>query len=230
MIEQSYSFIFQDQSGSRAKNRFGCEIDWGIAKAYELYLKNIDFFVIFDCRCDIEVGEKGKGTIAFYQIKTQKNSEGSHIGIKRLCRIEKGKRHSIIGTLAALDIGADVEKLTLVWNAHYSTCESDSFSFLSLSTKEQKKVIDTIKNENGNKPDLSKFYFLYYPTLVENKDAFLLSMTNQFLATVLNEPPLAISQFITLVRGPVEKAADCEEAISNLQSAIDKKRNNQKQF
>jgi hypothetical protein len=228
MIEKTYPVVLQDPSGSRSKNRFSCEKDWGIAKAYKLYLEDIDFFVIFDCLCDIEIGEAGKGTISFYQIKTEKNSDRLPVTTTRVCHIEKKKKHSVLGALATLDTGGDVEKLTLVWNARYSSADShfdnkDCFSLSTLPKPEKSALVDAVYKEDKKAICLDKYFYEFFPILIEEKEGFLLKETKDFLQSVLKSEPLAIPQFISMIRDPVEEAANCEELIPDFETAIKRK-------
>ena len=112
LSNEEYKKITKDIAGARTKSRFQFEIAHGISIVYEEYLKNNDFFIIFDYACDIEKWCKDK--ISFYQLKTR--SKNFKIG--DFLTIKKGAKKSILQTLIDLKCSKSVDKLYIVSNVH----------------------------------------------------------------------------------------------------------------
>jgi len=106
-----------DLSGSMAKNRFRNEILWGLKKMFDLYKEDIEFTVVFDYSCDIEVHKEN--CFEFYQIKTQ-NDNGTYTINKLTDKNKSGD--SVLGKLYKLKYSPSNEecndtKIALVSNA-----------------------------------------------------------------------------------------------------------------
>ncbi|MBT2730435.1 DUF4297 domain-containing protein [Bacillus sp. ISL-75] len=92
-----YMNLPYDLAGSRAKNRFRNEILWGLKKILELYKEDIEFTMVFDYSCDIEVHKTD--SFEFYQVKTQ-NDNGTYMVDKLIKRNKSGD--SVFGKLYKL--------------------------------------------------------------------------------------------------------------------------------
>lgn len=94
---------------------------WGFEKMFELYKANVDFLMVFDYVCDVEVHLDGG--IEFYQLKT--NSTTRPYSISRIAKPDKvGK--SILGKLYAIKVADDIEngivnKMAIVVNVPLKT-------------------------------------------------------------------------------------------------------------
>lgn len=101
----------KDLSGSISKNRFRLELLWGINKIIESHKAKVDYIVIFDFKCDIELHRGDE--LCFYQIKTKKSGSYNE---KNLAKRNNGEQNSILGKLYALYSPGQNIKLAIVCN------------------------------------------------------------------------------------------------------------------
>src|SRR5690606_20377193 len=137
---------------SRSKNRFKNELLWGFKKMLEIYKKDIDFTIVFDYCCDIEI-HKEDG-FEFYQVKTQ-NDNNSYTVDKMVKRNSSGV--SILGNLYKLKYDplnkeTDTTHVTLVSNAPLSDGKTaynniEIVDLASIDNKAVKKIKTNMKEE-----------------------------------------------------------------------------------
>lgn len=100
-LEEIYTNLHHDNSGSISKNRFGYEMAVGIEKLIEHYDMYDEYCIVFDYVCDVEFHCKNdkKSILNFYQVKTRdsiKPFDTTYLTTKGK------KKNSIIGTLYKL--------------------------------------------------------------------------------------------------------------------------------
>lgn len=157
-----------DLSGSMSKNRFRYELLWGLNKMISLFGEGVEFTVVFDYVCDVEVHLDTH--FEFYQLKTQ-NNNGSYT-INKLTNIKKNETKSVLGNLYILKYDENfVENndthIYIVSNAPLKDSEKvytdkEVIKLNEISEESKKKLKQCIKNElNIDKEiSLNKSYFI----------------------------------------------------------------------
>ncbi|MGL4874904.1 MAG: dsDNA nuclease domain-containing protein [Clostridium sp.] len=143
-IKEYYDELTFDLSGSMTKNRFRNELLWGLKKILELHKKKLDYTVVFDYKCDIEVHLKNN--LEFYQLKTQKDQAG--YSLSKLLDSKKGP--SILGTLFKLKINKGKEedtKIAIVSNVPLKCIELKTNEELNTQENSEKKTKITKKTK-----------------------------------------------------------------------------------
>lgn len=164
-IAEIYKAIPYDLSGSMSKNRFRQEILWGISRMFDLLDEpDMDFCVIFDYKCDIEV--HFSNAIEFYQIKSHKVQ--SPYTFTQLSK--KDGQNSVIAKLFLLkDISCEQTRIkcALVSNAFLKVgkntfSESERLSFADLDEKSQLIIKKALCTElSRDKVDLNDLHYIY---------------------------------------------------------------------
>lgn len=225
---EDYQLITKDIAGSRTKNRYLYEVNYGIVKIYDMYIKKIDFFVIFDYACDIEVGYDSK--IDFYQLKTTVDKQS----LSKL--IENGKKkRSILQTLIDLKNNNSVDKLYIVSNRRLEDLESTTkdfknmevINFADLEEIDKKKIRNKIQWPLGKESFESVNYHVSDLCLDKSNDT-LMGHTVDFLDTLYSSQPGKPKYFQMLIKSEVEKKACYDKQTYNLDETISKKGLNNK--
>lgn len=164
-ISEAYKTIPHDLSGSMSKNRFRQEILWGISRMFDLLDEpDVDFCVIFDYKCDIEV--HFSNAIEFYQIKSHKVQ--SPYTFTQLSKIEG--QNSIIAKLFLLkDVSCNQVRIrcALVSNAFLKVgnktfSESERLAFNNLDEKSQSTIKKALCTElSRGEVDLTDLHYIY---------------------------------------------------------------------
>lgn len=164
-IAEVYKAISHDLSGSISKNRFRQEILWGISRMFDLLEEpDINFCVVFDYKCDIEV--HFRDSIEFYQIKTHKVQ--SPYTFAQLSKIDG--QNSIIAKLFLLkDVSCEQVRIrcALVSNAFLKVgkktfSESERLSFSDLDEKSQLIIKKALCAElSRGEVDLAGLHYIY---------------------------------------------------------------------
>lgn len=164
-IAEAYRAIPYDLSGSMSKNRFRQEILWGISRMFDLLDEpNVDFCVVFDYKCDIEV--HFSDAIEFYQIKTHKVQ--SPYTFTQLSK--KDGQNSIIAKLFLLkDVSCQQVRIkcALVSNTFLKVgkktfSESERLSFTDLDEKSQSTIKKALCAElSRGEVDLTDLHYIY---------------------------------------------------------------------
>lgn len=151
-----------------SKNRFRLELLWGISKMLDLMEEDLDFAMIFDFVCDIEV--HFQDGFEFYQIKTHKNTKA--YTTKALTKVSG--EGSILGKLYVLhDDTNQTVKLAVVSNVPYSSIKSHSLvnCFSSLPQNEKDEIEKALKSElNIKKIDFSNLFYIQTGMNLENPE------------------------------------------------------------
>lgn len=224
-LTSTYSLIPKDPAGSIAKNRFRQELFWGISKIYDLFIESDDdFFVIFDCACDIEVGKQSR--FHFYQLKTR--DTGSKFTINQLIKQDKKTTQSILTKLFLLRINDDIESINVISNVGLSTTDSivsskERISFNELTAEEQKHISDHLFAETKTKPDLSYCFFERSDICIQKPEELLLGKTVKFLEKTLSQPMMNPVYLYSHLKRIVEDRASYEHSVTDLLTAIQKK-------
>lgn len=132
---------------------------WGISKMIECHKEGVDYTIIFDFKCDVEVHKK-QG-LEFYQIKTIKQNSYT---TDSLCKVNK--TNSILGKLYALFSPNHSINLAVVCNKPLSVnrkvIELERCCFAELD----EEVLNSIKQNLCNELKivevcLDKMFFIY---------------------------------------------------------------------
>lgn len=197
-----------------SKNRFRNEMLWGLEKMFELYKANVDFLMVFDYVCDVEVHLDGG--IEFYQLKT--NSATSPYSISRIAKPDKvGK--SILGKLYAIKVADDsengiVNKMAIVVNVPLKTEDKmihstdKEISFNEIDEVSKKKIAGYLRSEcNVDKVDLTDCYYIYTSMDLFNPTDSLLGKTVNFFVDVYGEEPVRAKVLFQTLADTIEMKA-----------------------
>jgi len=229
-LSEYYANLPYDLAGSRAKNRFRNEILWGFKKMLEIYKKDIEFTIVFDYCCDIEI-HKTEG-FEFYQVKTQ-NDNGSYTIDKMIRRNTSGD--SVLGKLYKLKYDSlskenDKTQITLVSNAplsdgktaynnrekvDLSSLNSVAVAKIKKNMKEELKLIKEInlKNTSFEKTGID----LIYP------EKTLIGETVIFFEDTFNSEPKKVHMLFKILKNEIETKASYELKVHDYKDLLEKK-------
>ncbi len=181
-LEELYTSLHHNNSGSISKNRFGYEMAVGIEKLIENYDMYDEYCIVFDYVCDVEFHYKNdeKSTLHFYQVKTKdsiKPFDATYLTAKGK------KKNSIIGTLYKLynpSEKCDI-KLYIVGNVPFNDDGSiinsvNGMSFSKMSSKTKNKILTQLKDEKiiEDGVELNDLTYVYNPLNILNYDITML--------------------------------------------------------
>lgn len=221
-FNSAYKKIPKDTSGSMTKNRFKNEIYWGIIKLFQIHLNNIDYYLIFDNACDIEVFDKGTSEISFYQIKTQANN----FTIDSITKLDK--TNSILSTLYSTNSDYTSE-MCLVAKANLKVkngnlVKKNFFSFDELYCEEKDIIRSHLESTLGVKTaELNKITFLKAEFLLSESDDLLLGHTTRFLESVYKDTVIKPTPFLDYLKSQVTKKSSCEIELNDIEKAVEHK-------
>ncbi len=221
-MDKNYFRLPYDLSGSMSKNRFRNEMLWGLEKMFELYKANMDFLMVFDYVCDVEIHlDRG---IEFYQLKT--NSTASPYSVNRIAKPDKvGK--SILGKLYSIRVSDDnensiVNKLAIVVNVPLKTEDKvihsadKEISFNEIDETSKQKIINYLRSEcNVDKVDLTDCYYIYTTMDLFNPTDSLLGKTMNFFIDVYGEEPIRAKVLFQTLADTIEMKACYERKCEN---------------
>lgn len=217
-----YQKITKDIAGARTKSRFTFEIAYGVTMVYEEYMKDDDFFIIFDYACDIEksVGDK----ISFYQLKTK---DKRNFTIDALLSTTTKKPKSILQILIDLKKTNSVDKLYIVSNSHLSgegekIQNMECFPLSSLSLETQNKINEKIVWPLGI-PDLKNVFYCTTQIILKDADNSLIGITDKFLNSIFPSSYTNPSSFKKSIMAFAREKADYEFETDSLEDTIQKK-------
>lgn len=217
-----------DLAGSRSKNRFRFEIFWGLSKFLEIVRTSEDFTMVFDYVCDVEVHYLDN--YEFYQVKS---SSGISYPISKL--VNKGsKRNSIIGTLykirsTEINNMSSLSKLALVSNlpledSNALETPNREFSFLDSLQKNQKKIMEALKEEF---PDLDiqldNVVFIRADLTPDNYRELMVGKVDTYYQEVYGHEALKPAALLNVLSEEVQYKADYEYALSSHDEVLDMK-------
>ncbi|OHW63131.1 hypothetical protein EUAN_09150 [Andreesenia angusta] len=222
-----YMNLEYDLAGSRSKNRFKNELLWGLSKIFDLYKNNINFSVIFDYVCDIEV--HFDDSYEFYQIKTSKGS--SAYTLSKILKPTNGS--SVLGKLfdlkhQSIKNGLD-SKIALVCNkalkdfCNKEHSDREILEFNSLKTSCKDKIINILSTELGEFFDLDNSYFIYSEMNLNNCEDEFLGKTVRFYSEVTNSELANPLKLYNLLKSEIEIKSSYELACNDYDSLILKK-------
>jgi len=164
-----YLSLPHDLSGSRSKNRFRAELLWGVSKMLDLMEKDLDFAMVFDYACDIEVHYKNG--FDFFQIKT--HGKCKSYTTRQITKVEG--EGSILGKLYVLAKGksANEVRVAIVSNVPYSSMPSDKLinCFTNLPDNVKREIIKALKTELSIEDvDLSNIFYVQTRMDLEHPD------------------------------------------------------------
>ncbi|KAA0761721.1 dsDNA nuclease domain-containing protein [Bacillus sp. TE8-1] len=219
-----------DLSGSIAKNRFRNEILWGLKKMFDLYKEDIEFTVVFDYSCDIEVHKEN--CFEFYQVKTQ-NDNGTYTVNKLTKKNKSGD--SVIGKLYKLKYnpsGDECEetKVALVSNVPLNDGKKvhNNFEMVELNKIDQKAIVlikKCIKDELNLKKDISLENADFIKTGMDlvNPEKTLIGETVLFFEEKFNCEPKKVNTLYRLLQSEVFNKASFELQLTNYDEVLKKK-------
>ncbi len=212
-----------DLAGSRSKNRFRLELLWGVSKMIDIHKQNVDYSVVFDFKCDIEIHKDNE--FEFYQIKTIKNGNFTP---KKLCTIKKGKLNSILGNLYALYSPNEKIKLAVVCNQPLKDkskiIESDESCFAELDSETIKYVKEQLCNELKSKNIvLDDIFYIYDGMDFKNPEAAVFGKLIKSFEEIKGEEPNNPNALYRLVLDAVKEKSTYEFDIDNYEEIIKKK-------
>ena len=187
-LEEIYTNLHHDNSGSISKNRFGYEMAVGIEKLIEHYDMYDEYCIVFDYVCDVEFHCKNdkKSILNFYQVKTRdsiKPFDTTYLTTKGK------KKNSIIGTLYKLYKPSEKcdMKLYIVGNVPFNDDGNiinniSGLSFSRMSEKTKNKVLKQLKEEKiiENDIELDDLTYVYNPLNIFNYDVTILGKLIEF--------------------------------------------------
>ncbi|MFF2589628.1 dsDNA nuclease domain-containing protein [Peribacillus butanolivorans] len=212
-----YMNLPYDLSGGMAKNRFRNEILWGLKRMLELYKENIEFTVVFDYSCDIEVHREDG--FEFYQVKTQ-NDNGSYTIDKLTNKDRSGS--SILGKLYKLkydEIGeeCDETKVSLVSNAPLNDGKKthNTTEIIDLSKIDDEAILKIKKRikeqlKLGKDVNLRNSSFVRTGIDLINPQNTLIGEIAIFFEDKFNCEPVKINSLYRLLSGEINNKASYE--------------------
>lgn len=209
MNKNLYNDLPIDNVGPVTKNRFRCELLWGLEQIYNMYLSNIKFVVIFDNRCDIEIIKDDK--INFYQLKTSEDN----FNISKLIKQTKKQKDSIISKLYSLYKENLVAGLYIVSNRKLETSQKkvsnkQVFSFIELTIDEQKRICENIKKNRNVDANLNVVFYLQSPMCINEPQTLLLGKTVEFLSKKFNNEEMEPQKLFNLMNSLIENKSGYE--------------------
>lgn len=228
--ESLYMALPFDLSGSRTKNRFRIEMLWGLEKIFDVYQTGVEFDVVFDYVCDIEVHLFE--SLEFYQIKTHNNTQPTTLN--EITKADKANK-SILGKLYLLkhrqNDGKILIKIAIVSNVPLKDSTKKVHStipIVELSTLQQccKDVMSNkLKSELKEKHDIdfdNIFYIHTAMNLIDPNDT-LIGKTAKFFEKVKGIEPIKPISLYRLFFDTVSSKASYELECSNYSEIINKK-------
>lgn len=230
-LSSAYAQLPHDISGSRAKNRFRAELNWGISKMLDIMeTSNKNFSIVFDYVCDIEI--HFDDTLEFYQIKTKK---GDSYNVGQLTKVEKGTEGSILGKIYVVKSKASdlVSKVAVVSNVPLRTTVSyDDPSEISLSVLDEKsrtKIVDSLKNElKIEAVDLNAVYYIFTRMDLQSPDDAIRGKLVACFERIMECEPSNPNALFRLVKDTVSDRA-CAEFVDGDQNSVIKRKGLQRQ-
>lgn len=225
-LSSVYVQLPHDISGSRAKNRFRAELNWGISKMLDIMeTSNKNFSIVFDYVCDIEI--HFDDTLEFYQIKTKK---GVGYNVGQLTKVEKGAEGSILGKIYVVKSKASdvVSKVAVVSNVPLRTTVSyDDPGEISLSVLDEKsrnKIVNCLKNElKIETVDLDAVYYIFTRMDLQSPDDAIRGKLVSCFERIMKCEPSNPNALFRLVKDTVSIRACAEFVDGEQTSVIDKK-------
>lgn len=229
-LSEYYSNLPYDLAGARSKNRFKNELLWGFKKMLEIYKKDIDFTIVFDYCCDIEI-HKEDG-FEFYQVKTQ-NDNNSYTVDKMVKRNSSGV--SILGNLYKLKYDplnkeTDTTHVTLVSNAPLSDGKTaynniEIVDLASIDNKAVKKIKTNMKEELRLKEDINLKNTNFERTGLDlfSPDKTLIGEVVVFFEEIYNKEPKKVSVLFKIMKNEIETKATYELKAQNYEHLLEKK-------
>ncbi|MCP1422497.1 hypothetical protein J3D43_001013 [Paenibacillus xylanexedens] len=219
-----------DLSGSMSKNRFRNEMLWGLKKILELYKTHIDFTVVFDYKCDIEIHLDEN--YEFYQLKTRNDHTANTVN--KLIKKDKVGR-SILGKLYTLKYDDDQTEfdnvvVAIVSNAPindgkkvHNSCESTSF--VNMDEKAIIKIREALKNELSKEEELRLENAYYIRTNMDliNPEKTLIGELSLFFESVFNTEPKKINSLYRILYTEISTKASFELELSTYDEILKKK-------
>jgi hypothetical protein len=219
-----------DLSGSRSKNRFRNEILWGLKKILELYKQDIEFTVVFDYSCDIEVHKEDR--FEFYQLKTQQ--DGTTYTVNKLLN-RNSNGDSVFGKLYRMKFSPDGKevdetKVSLVSNAPLKVdrivhrdieildlreIDSAAVANIKEKMKEELQLETEIKLENSHFERTSMD--LIHP------DRTLIGELAGFFHDYFQSEPKKINMMFRMLKGKIEEKASYELKVLEYNQLLEKK-------
>lgn len=222
MEKNLYNTLPIDNVGPVTKNRFRCELLWGLEQIYKLYLSGSKFVVIFDNRCDIEIIEEDK--ISFYQLKTSEDN----FNISKLVKQTKAQKDSIISKLYSLYKENLVKGLYIVSNRRLDTSQKKVsnkkiLNFEELEIKEKDLIKKNIKKNRHVDADLKVVFYLQSPMCIKEPQTLLLGETVNFLAKKFKNEEMEPKKLFNLMNSLIENKSGYEYYCDDLDDAIKNK-------
>lgn len=219
MEKDLYKSLPIDNVGPVTKNRFRCELLWGLEQIYNLYLSGIKFVIIFDNRCDIEIIEGDQ--ISFYQLKTSEEN----FNIRKLITQSKKQKDSIISKLYSLYKENLVDKLYIVSNRKLDTLQKKVsnkkiLNFEELKLEEKELIKENIKKNRNVDADLKVVFYLQSPMCIKEPQTLLLGETVNFLAKKYNNEEMEPQKLFNLMNSLIENKSGYEYYCDDLDDAI----------
>lgn len=219
MEKNLYKTLPIDNIGPVTKNRFKCELLWGLEQIYKLYLSGNKFVVIFDNRCDIEIIERDE--ISFYQLKTSEDN----FNINKLIKQTKKQKDSIISKLYSLYKENLVKGLYIVSNRKLNTSQNkvsnkEILNFEELEIEEQELIKNNIKKNRNVDADLKVVFYLQSPMCIKEPQTLLLGETVRFLAKQFNNEEMEPQKLFNLMNSLIETKSGYEYYCDDLDDAI----------
>lgn len=223
-----------DLSGSLTKNRFRYELLWGLDKLFEKYENCLDFHILFDLVCDIEV-HLPTG-YEFYQLKTTKSPTYT---ISKITSSKKRKdnslENSILGKLYQLRITdknyeSKSSKLAIVTNVPLSnendTRRKDLEVGLSSFTQKNKAIIEKkLLSEFPDETDieLSNIYYINSVIPIKNMKELMLGKTVHFFERVVGEELIRPTILYNALYEEINVKACYEDSLTTYSEILEKK-------
>lgn len=228
-LPEYYMNLAYDLAGSISKNRFRNEMLWGLKKLFELYKDDIEFTMVFDYSCDIEVHKKD--CFEFFQVKTQKN--GTYT-LEKLIKNNKGG--SVLGKLYKLKFDSNGNehsstKIALVSNAPLSVGSKihnnvEVIHFLDIDDVDaisdiKKKIRDELKLEK----DINLVNSSFIRTGIDliNPEKTLIGETVLFFEEKFKSEPNKIMPLYRLLANEVSNKASYELKLPSYNEILEKK-------
>ncbi len=229
-LAEYYMNLPYDLSGSMAKNRFRNEILWGLKKIFDLYKDNVEFTVVFDYSCDIEVHKED--CFEFYQVKTQNNS-GTYTVDKLTKKNKAGD--SVLGKLYKLKYNPDGKEceettISLVSNAplndgdtthnnmeivEFNKIDNTAVLLIKKRIKEELKLTEEITLKNS--------VFVKTGMDLINPEKTLIGETALFFEETFNCEPKKINSLYRLLSSEIFNKACFELKITTYEDLLRKK-------
>lgn len=219
-----------DLAGSIAKNRFRNEILWGLKKMFDLYKEDMEFTVVFDYSCDVEVHKEN--CFEFYQVKTQ-NDNGTYTVNKLTKKNKLG--NSVLGKLYKLKYnlsGDECEKtkVSLVSNAPLNDGKKvhNNFEIVELNKIDKSAIVlikKCIKDELKLKEDISLENTSFIKTGMDliNPEKTLIGETVLLFEEKFNCEPKKVNTLYRLLQSEIFNKASFELQLADYDEILNKK-------